>query len=108
MRIYINGWHNRLMASEPPDVGLVLRPSRTLVQATPPEASSRARPPIVYLSKLAPGSRRTMARALTTVAELGGYTVESLDWAFLRYAQTQAIRARLMESHSPAGVNKIL
>ncbi len=49
-----------------------------------------------------------MARALSTIAELVQSSPDQIDWASLRYEHTQAIRARLMESHAPAGVRKIL
>jgi len=65
-------------------------------------------PAYVYLARLAPGSRRTMAQALTVVAALFGRTPDTLNWAVLRYQHTQAIRAKLAESRAPAGVNKIL
>jgi integrase len=65
-------------------------------------------PAYVYLARLAPGSRRTMAQALTVVAALFGQTPESLPWAGLRYQHTQAVRAKLAETRAPAGVNKIL
>jgi site-specific recombinase XerD len=65
-------------------------------------------PAYVYLAHLAPGSRRTMAQALKVIAALAGQHPDTLDWAGLRYQHTQAIRARLAETRSPAGVNKIL
>jgi integrase len=65
-------------------------------------------PAYVYLARLAPGSRRTMAQALTVVAAMFGQTPESLPWASLRYQHTQAVRAKLAETRAPAGVNKIL
>jgi len=49
-----------------------------------------------------------MANALTVVAALFGQGPDTLDWAALRYAHTQAIRAKLAETRAPAGVNKIL
>jgi hypothetical protein len=48
-----------------------------------------------------------MARALATVAEFVQSSPDQMDWASLRCEHTQAIRARLMESHAPAGVRKI-
>jgi len=57
---------------------------------------------------LGPGSRRTMAQALGVVAGLFGQTVETLDWSAFRYQHTQAVRARLLETRSPGGTNKIL
>jgi integrase len=65
-------------------------------------------PAYVYLARLAPGSRRTMAQALRVIAGLAGQHPDRLDWAGLRYQHTQAIRATLSETRSPAGVNKIL
>ena len=62
----------------------------------------------VYLARLAPGSRRTMANALTVVAGLFNQTPETLNWAGLCYQHTQAVRAKLAETRAPAGVNKIL
>ncbi len=70
--------------------------------------AQRPNPALMYLARLGPGSRRTMAHALTTVANLAGGTPNTLNWAGLRYEHTQAIRARLMEARAPAGVNKIL
>ncbi len=49
-----------------------------------------------------------MAQALTTIARLAGGSPDTLDWSSLRYEHTQAIRARLIAEHAPAGVNKIL
>jgi site-specific recombinase XerD len=69
-------------------------------------------PAAVYLARLGPGSRRAMRQALDTIASLltGGQGGDggSLDWSALRYQHTQAVRARLAESYSPATVNKML
>ena len=65
-------------------------------------------PVAVYLAHLAPGSRRTMAQALDVIASIFRQAPLSLDWAALRYQHTQAIRANLLETRAPAGVNKIL
>lgn len=67
-------------------------------------------PALVYLSRLAPGSRRTMARALDTIAELlsARATAETLPWGALRYQHTQAVRAKLSEKFAPATTNKHL
>lgn len=65
-------------------------------------------PAYVYLARLAPGSRRTMAQALTVIAALFNQTPDTLDWSALRYQHTQAVRSRLMETRTPGGVNKML
>src|SRR4051812_1701218 len=57
-------------------------------------------PAYVYLARLAPGSRRTMAQALSVVAAMFSRTPETLDWAGLRYQHTQAIRAKLAETRA--------
>jgi site-specific recombinase XerD len=49
-----------------------------------------------------------MAQALQVIAGLFGTGPETFDWAALRYQHTQAIRWKLAETRSPAGVNKIL
>lgn len=65
-------------------------------------------PAYVYIARLAPGSRRTMAHALRVIAGLFGRTVDELDWAALRYQHTGAVRAQLAAGMAPATVNKIL
>jgi site-specific recombinase XerD len=66
-------------------------------------------PAAVYLASLAPGSRRTMAGALDTIASLaGGADALSLPWHLLRAAHTGAIRAKLAEQFSAATANKML
>jgi integrase/recombinase XerD len=70
--------------------------------------SADRHPVAVYLAQLAPGSRRSMSQALEVIAAIFGQTPASLDWAALRYQHTQAIRANLLETRAPAGVNKIL
>lgn len=65
-------------------------------------------PAAVYIARLAPGSRRTMRRALDTIAGIissGQHDAETLPWAGLRYQHTQAVRTALMERYSPAGAN---
>src|SRR5436309_5157985 len=65
-------------------------------------------PARVYMARLGPGSRRTMAQALGVVAGFLGQTVDTLDWSGFRYQHTQAVRARLLATRSPGGANKIL
>lgn len=64
-------------------------------------------PPLVYLSRLAPNSRRTMRGALEVVAEIVGMEVESLPWHLLRNQHCEAIRAHLL-SRPPSTANRIL
>ncbi|NTU79267.1 MAG: tyrosine-type recombinase/integrase [Chloroflexales bacterium] len=73
----------------------------------------------VYLTGLAPGSRRTMREALNTIAEqLGVAEVRNAEeqdvrclhtpWGKVRYAHTVALRAALVERYAPATANKAL
>lgn len=78
-----------------------------LVQTLPADRH----PAAVYLSWLAPGSRRTMRQALDTIAGIltGGLAdAESVDWSALRYQHAQAVRTRLSASYAPATANKML
>lgn len=68
-------------------------------------------PVLVYLARLAPGSRRSMRGALARIAALvtaGQASALSLDWSALRYPHTAAIRARLAEAYAPATANCML
>ncbi len=68
-------------------------------------------PALVYLARLAPGSRPTMKDALSILAELateGKRTLETLRWGELRHQHTAALRAKLVEKYAPATANKIL
>lgn len=69
-------------------------------------------PAAVYLSRLAPGSRRTLRAALATIAVLltGDPRAEAdaLDWGALRYQHTNAIRAQLAERYATATANKAI
>jgi len=66
-------------------------------------------PARVYLARLAPGSRRAMGQALRVVVGLvPGGALERFSWHLLRYAHTQAIRARIAEHYAPPSANKIL
>jgi len=68
-------------------------------------------PALVYLASLSKGGQRTQQQALRVVAEIVGAGAENYDkmrWSALRYQHTAAIRARLMETYSPASCNKIL
>lgn len=75
---------------------------------------------LVYLAKLAPSGRRTMASALRRLAFLltsGRLPVAgeeamvdpaSMPWERLRYQHTQALRTILAEAYAPATANKHL
>ena len=68
-------------------------------------------PALVYLARLAPGSRRTMEGALATAARaLGGddATILSFPWPALRYQHTAALRAACWDRYTPATTNKLL
>ena len=68
-------------------------------------------PAAVYLSQLAPGSRRTMRQALNAIACLitnGSQDAFTFEWQQLRYQHTAAIRSALMEKYASATANKML
>lgn len=92
-----------MTASEAPPTGL----SEQIPLTLRPLARDR-HPAYVYLARLAPGSRRTMAQALRAIGALFDRTPDTLDWSRLRYQHTQAIRTRLAETRNPAGTNKVL
>ena len=73
----------------------------------PPESH----PALVYLGRLAHGSRRTLRAALDNIARLatsGRSNALSCNWPALRYQHTQAIRAALAARYAVATVNKHL
>ncbi len=75
------------------------------------EESTNNHAVLVYLARLAPGSRRTMRAALNYIAGLlmsGRDDSLALAWSALRYEHTQAIRAHLAERYAPATANKML
>lgn len=82
--------------------------SVTAVEVIPaPEHGTH--PVVVYLARLAPGSRRTMRQVLDVIAGLltnGQADAITLPWAQLRYQHTQAVRSRLAGRYQPASVNK--
>jgi site-specific recombinase XerD len=68
-------------------------------------------PALVYLARLAPGSRPAMRAALDTIAALltgGVRDHRTLAWPALRYQHTQAARAALADRYAPATANKAL
>ncbi len=81
-----------------------------VAQAIPGTSQPAERhPAAVYLARLAPGSRRTMAEALDNVARLLGQPdARACPWGTLRYQHTQAVRAALAERYAPSTANKHL
>lgn len=66
-------------------------------------------PAAVYLSRLAPGSRRTMRQALDVIAGiLAGQDARSLDWPAVGYQHARAVRTVLAERYKAATANKML
>jgi site-specific recombinase XerD len=91
------------------------------VQASSIFTAPDRNPVMVYLSRIAPGSRRTMAGALKTILEIGGgngtdsagavllsVSEGRFPWWEMRYQHTQAIRAALAGRYAPSTANKIL
>jgi hypothetical protein len=75
-----------------------LAPTPSALPATITTLPLDRTPAVVYLARLAPGSRRTMRRALDTVASLltsGRADALACDWPALRYQHTAALRALL-------------
>ena len=68
-------------------------------------------PAKVYLASLAPGSRRTMNRALTATAQTltaGRCDLATMPWHQLRYQHMAALRSWLMENYAAETGNKML
>jgi site-specific recombinase XerD len=69
------------------------------------------RPALVYLARLAPGSRPGQRSALQTIARTltaGVCDLDTLPWERLRYQHTAALRAWLAERYAPATANRHL
>lgn len=66
-------------------------------------------PAAVYLSRLAPGSRRVVSERLRAIAGLVGITdINAFPWWELKYQHTIAIRAQIVERYSPATARAML
>lgn len=68
-------------------------------------------PVVVYLARLAPGSRRSVAQSLNVIAALvSGSRADAmgLPWNAITYQYAQALRAQLAEAYAPATANKHL
>lgn len=68
-------------------------------------------PAAVYLSQLAPKSRRTMRQSLNAIALMltnGTCDAMTLDWSKLRYQHTAALNAVFRDKYAPATANRML
>ena len=68
-------------------------------------------PVAVYLSLLGERSRLTMRQSLDAIAHLltsGACDAMTLNWARLRYQETAAVQAALLERYSPATASKMM
>jgi site-specific recombinase XerD len=83
-----------------------------VVQASPVPLTAFANHPVdVFLNRLGPGSRTGQKQALDTIAGLLSYGCSdsgSLNWASLRYSQTSAVRAALVERYAPNTAKRTL
>ena len=90
---------------------IALEPQLTATLSVIEPTASDTHPALVYLARLAPGSRRTMSEALSVIASkvsAGRSTLWTLAWQDLRYQHTAALRSALAEQYAPATVNKML
>lgn len=98
-------------------------PSDTLPMQTPDQPDATAlvhvgkrlprdqHPAVVYLARLAPGSRPTMSDALDRIASMltGDHCDRwTLRWDQVRYQHAQAVRSKLADQYEPATANKML
>ena len=68
-------------------------------------------PASVYLSSLAPSSKRTMRHALNASAYSltnGACDAMTLDWSKLRYQHTAALRTIFIDKYAPSTANRML
>jgi integrase len=68
-------------------------------------------PALVYLARLAVGSRRTMSESLDIVAGLlttNRCNRDTIQWSALRYQHTAALRTLIAQLYAPATANKML
>ena len=80
------------------------------VDLVPPRREDQL-PALVYLARLAPGSRPTMRSALNKIARmLVGESADlvSCPWHKLQYAHTRALQAKLAEQYAPATANRFI
>src|SRR5262245_11219210 len=85
--------------------------STTSLTRLPETVARDQNPAVVYLARLAPGSRRAMRAALETRARIAhgpATTGETLPWATMRYQHTQALRAAVAARYAPSTANRQL
>lgn len=90
-------------------MGLSISNPLALMPASPGPADTH--PATVYLARLAPGSRRTMAEAFDDVARTltaGRCDRWTLPWSQLRSQRVRAVRAALAERLARTSVKKAL
>jgi site-specific recombinase XerD len=98
-----------LLASDPALLARDPTPAVDLVAVGHRPADQR--PALVYLARLAPGSRPGQRSALQTIARTltaGACDLDTLPWEQLRYPHTAALRAWLAERYAPATANRHL
>lgn len=109
MRVLTLGNRKRKAVSE---MTQALAPTPEAVDLAPVVPVALDRHPVaVYLAKLAPTGRRSQKQALEVAAGIlstGRCDALSLPWPAVRYQHVAALRARLLETYSPASVNKML
>ena len=93
-------------------MGTLAPPDLSLAPAVAAKLISPDRHPVaVYLAALAPGSRRSLAQALDSIAGLasvGRLDRDAFAWPALRYQHTAAIRAAVAERFAPSTANRML
>ncbi|MEZ4590656.1 MAG: tyrosine-type recombinase/integrase [Chloroflexota bacterium] len=82
------------------------------VEAVLPAEALQDHPVAVYLAGLSPSSRRTMAAALDTIAQLGlgnpEVTCWDIPWHKLRFQHTQVMRSALADQYAHTTANRML
>jgi hypothetical protein len=110
---HLNGCE--LVRADPGTLATVARDMGEADEAVPSEGEREVsplnvtNPALVYLARLAPGSRRTMRQVLDAICGMvagGKYDALTMPWHFLRYQHTQAVRARVAEEFAPSTANK--
>ena len=86
-------------------------PGEWLTVPPPPGSGLADHPAALYLARLAPSSRQTLACVLGGVARTlsaGRHTLWTLPWHQVRYPQMAALRSHLAQAYAPATANLYL